>query len=287
MPFCDLLGPRLEWGPLGASRDAPMPIVGRKRSRAYMTTLYGFLDETGDKKKDDRIFMCGYIGWNAAWEKFSPCWGHELRIAGVTAIHATELLARSGRFSGWSETKSDDLVGRLIDIIRTSVPVGIGVGLDAEHYRTLTPGQQNEIGQPQLILMSRAIKVMASVVQESRNQGDQVEGINITFDDSQDADRMLKTWLLLKRDPDHAVLRALVPSVGFADDEFFYPLQAADLLANLTNRYWQRNPSSDRAEKHLRNLLTPPQGENVFAYRVGFVTADEMDEAVRLHKTLY
>jgi hypothetical protein len=41
--------------------------------------------------------------------------------------------------------------------------------------------------------------------------------------------------------------------VGFADDEIFYPLQAADLLANLTNRYWQKNSSSDRAEKHLRS----------------------------------
>jgi hypothetical protein len=88
--------------------------------------------------------------------------------------------------------------------------VGIGVGLDVARYRTLTPGQQNEIGQPQLILMSRAIKVMASVVPESRNQGDQVEGINIAFDDSQDADQMLRTWLRLERDsaPDHAVLRA-------------------------------------------------------------------------------
>jgi Protein of unknown function (DUF3800) len=287
MLSCDLPGPRLEWGPLGASRGASLRTIGRKMGRAYMTTLYGFLDETGDKKQDDRIFMCGYIGWDAAWNKFSPCWGHELRIAGVSAIHATELLSQSQRFSGWSEDKADDLVGRLIDIIRTSVPVGVGVGFDAKHYRTLTNGQRNEIGQPQLILMSRAIKVMASVVEEARNQGDQVEGINITFDDSQDAAQMLRTWLRLKQDSDHKMLRALVPSVGFADDGFFYPLQAADLLANLTNRYWQRIPSNDRAEKHFRNLLTPPQGENVFAYRVGFVTAAEMDEAVRLHKRLY
>jgi hypothetical protein len=168
-----------------------------------------------------------------------------------------------------------------------SVPVGIGVGLDAKHYRSLTQGQQNEIGQPQMILLSRAIKVMASVVQEARNNGDQIEGINITFDDSHEADRMLRTWLRLKKDPQHAMLRGLVPSVGFADDEFFYPLQAADLLANLTNRYWQKTGSSERAEKHLRALLTPPKKDNIFAYRVGFVTADEMDEAVRLHKPLF
>ncbi len=252
-----------------------------------MSTFFGFLDETGDRLKDDRVFMCGCIGWDEAWNKFSPCWGHEVRIAGVGGIHGTELLSCSGRFAAWTEDESDDLAGRLIDIIRTSVPIGIGVGLDAAHYRSLTAGQQNEIGSPRIILMSRAIKVMASVVEEARNQGNQVEGINITFDDSQDAAQMLRTWLRLKQDPEHTALRALVPSVGFADDEFFYPLQAADLLANLTNRYWRRNPSSDRAEKHLRNLLTPPQGENVFAYRLGFVTQAEMDEAVRLHKKLY
>jgi hypothetical protein len=287
MLSCELLGPRLAWGPLGSSRGTARRILDRRRARVYMATFYGFLDETGDKQKDDRIFMCGYIGWDEAWNKFSPCWGHELRMASVSAIHATELLSRSDRFAGWSEDKADDLVGRLIDIIRTSIPVGIGVGLDAAHYRSLTQGQKNEIGQPQMILLSRAIKVMASVVQEARNTGDRVEGINITFDDSQEADRMLRTWLRLKKDPDHATLRGLVPSVGFADDEFFYPLQAADLLANLTNRYWQKNASSDRAEKHLRNLLTPPEKDNVFVYRVGFVTANEMDEAVRLHKPLF
>ena len=231
--------------------------------------------------------MCGYAGWDEAWNKFSPCWGHELRVAGVSAIHATELLSQTGRFHGWSEDRADDLAGRLVDIIRTSVPVGIGVGLDAAHYRSLTPGQRKEIGQPQLILLSRAIKVLAGVVEEARRNGDQVEGIDITFDDTQEADRMLRTWVRLKKDPDHQHLRALVPSVGFADDEFFFPLQAADLLANLTNRYWQRNTGSDRAEKHLRSLLAPPQSENVFAYRLGFVTADEMNEAVRLHKPLF
>ncbi len=98
-----------------------------------MTTLYGFLDETGDKKQDDRIFMCGYIGWDAAWGKFSSCWGHELQIAGLSVIHATDLLSQSGRFVGWSKCKADDLAGRLINIIRTSVPIGIGVGFDAKH----------------------------------------------------------------------------------------------------------------------------------------------------------
>jgi hypothetical protein len=68
-------------------------------------------------------------------------------------------------------------------------------------------------------------------------------------------------------------------------------LQAADLLANLTNRYWQaelvkKSPSSDRMERYLRNLLTP-EPFLPFAYRVGFVTATEMNKAVRLHRRLY
>ena len=88
-----------------------------------------------------------------------------------------------------------------------------------------------------------------------------------------------------------------IPSVGFADDKWFYPLQEADLLGNLTNRYWKPRETSpptaasqspERAERHLRNLLTPNPAFP-FAYRTDFVmaVAEEMDEAVRLHKRLY
>lgn len=180
---------------------------------------------------------------------------------------------------------------RLVDVIRSTIPIGIAVGFDTKHYRTFSNGSQKEMGRPLIVCMSRAIDVAVSVVAEMRRRGDDVAGINLTFDDSEkDAVDMLKAWVQLKRAK--PTLVDSIPSVGFADDKRFYPLQAADLLGSLTNRYWKSQglsstkESADRAERHLRNLLAPDPAFQ-FAYRPAFVTAEEMDEAARLHKQLY
>jgi hypothetical protein len=256
-------------------------------------SIYGYLDETGDVRKDDRLFMCGYAGWGTSQEdgpldEFDKRWRSAKGTVGP--IHATELLSQSGDFYGWDTDSADELVARLVDAIRTTIPIGLAVGFDNKHYRALTQGQQKEIGRPLLICMSRVIDLAVNFIGEMRARGDQIDGINLTFDDSEkDAVEMLSTWIQLKRARKELV--DYIASVGFADDKRFFPLQAADLLANLTNRYWQaelikKSPSSDRTERHLRNLLTP-EPFLPFAYRVGFVTAAEMDEAVRLHKRLY
>jgi hypothetical protein len=255
-------------------------------------SLYGFLDETGDVRKDDRIFMCGYVGWGGnpgdPIDEFVGRWGSS--TAGVGPIHATELLSQSGSFQGWDVDRVDRLTEQLVDAIRFAIPIGLAVGFDNKHYRALKPGQQNEIGRPLLVCMSRTLDLAVELVEEMRARGDQIDGINLTFDDSEkDAVEMLRTWIQLKKA--NKKLVDYIASVGFADDKRFYPLQAADLLANLTHRYWQaelvkKSPSSDRMERHLRTLLTPEEFVP-FAYRVKFVTAAEMDEAVRLHKRLY
>ena len=259
-----------------------------------MISLYAFLDETGDRNKDDRIFVCGYVGSEEHWSSFSSCWKHESQMAGLgenQGIHATELLSQSGDFFGWDAPKADDLVAHLVDVIRSTIPIGIAVGFDTKHYRTFSVGLQNKMGRPLIVCMSRAIDLAVGVVTEMRSRGDDVAGINLTFDDSEkDAVDMLRAWIQLKKA--RPKLIDSIPSVGFADDKRFYPLQAADLLGNLTNRYWKPQELSsakeltDRAERHLRNLLTPDPAFQ-FAYRAAFVTAEEMDEAARLHKRLY
>lgn len=255
-------------------------------------SLYGFLDETGDLRRDARIYMCCYVSSDEYWEKFSTCWGHELRMVGLEdkSIHATELLSQSGDFFGWKKEDADNLVDRLVDVIRSTVPIGLAVGFDAARYRTFTQGQQNNLGRPLIVCMSRAIDLAIEVVTEMRNRGDDVAGINMIFDDSEkDAVDMLRAWIQLKKA--RKEVSAYVRSVGFADDKAFYPLQAADLLANLMNRYWRpslggRPNTSDRAELQFRQLCTPDE-KFPFAFREKQVEATEMNDAVRKQNRLY
>jgi Protein of unknown function (DUF3800) len=271
------------------------PTSPEGRANKSMFSLYAFLDESGDERKDDGIFICGFAGWDEILSAFSTRFGDALELFKVKAVHSTELFSRRGRFTGWTDDQVDDLAGRCIDAIRMSIPIGMAVGLDAKHYRTLTTGQQNMIGRPLLACMSRAIDIAVSVVGEMRARGEPVAGINLAFDDSEEqAVEMLRTWVRLKKA--RPQLGDSIASVGFIDDERFYPVQAADLLANLTNRYWNgglaKKPESEmsdlekRVKQHFVNLLTL-DASFPFAYRVGIITAGEMDEAVRLQKRLY
>jgi hypothetical protein len=104
--------------------------------------LDAFLDESGDVSKDRHIFMCGYAAWgetgDGPFDEFVKRWEYEIGLVGTGPIHATELLSHSGEFLGWDAAKVDLLTERLVDAIRSTIPIGIAVGFDAEHYRTLT-----------------------------------------------------------------------------------------------------------------------------------------------------
>jgi hypothetical protein len=278
-----LLGPPLDYGPWRYSRVAK----GKVLTVAF--SVYAFIDETGDQKIDNRIFMCGYACQDEVWQSFSSDWGAIIANTGSGPIHGTELLSCKGAFYGWDETRADNLVADLVNIIRSKVPLGVAVGLDMKHYRTFTPAQRNQLGSPLLACMVRIIDVFVGIVDEMRQRGEDVAGINLAFDDSAESVEMLKTWIQLKKV--RRTLTDYIKAVSFADDKWFFPLQAADLLGNLTNRYWQPNllntsRSRERAERHLRALLTP-DATFPFAYRVGFVTAKELDDAHRQHRRLY
>src|SRR4030088_1853294 len=99
--------------------------------------LYGFLDETGDVNKDRHIFMCGYAGWgetgDGPLDEFVKRWEYEIGLVGTGPIHAIDLLSHSGEFLRWDSNKVDLLTERLVDAIRSTIPIGLAVGFDAEH----------------------------------------------------------------------------------------------------------------------------------------------------------
>jgi hypothetical protein len=205
--------------------DQPTPQL--PQSVRVRISLYGFLDGSGDFDTEDRIFMCGYEAGEERWNEFSACWKHELRMSGLgenEGVHATELLSRSGEvFGRSSKTKAEDFKARLTDVIRSTLPVGIAVGFDARHYRTFSEGQRGETGQPLAICMARSLDIAFDIVGEMMARGDQVAGINFTFDDSEkDAVRMLRAWIQVKKA--RPALVDAIPSVGFADDKRFYPV---------------------------------------------------------------
>src|SRR5438094_1689228 len=78
--------------------------------------LKAFYDDSSDGKRERVFSIGGYFGKEAEWEKFESLWARE---AGETIFHMTDCLAGGGDFSNWSESKRNDLVVRLIEIINS------------------------------------------------------------------------------------------------------------------------------------------------------------------------
>src|SRR5579864_7312878 len=90
----------------------------RCRGKCLMAgvSLYGFFDESGDVRKDNRLFICGYLGWGTLQEdgpldEFVKRWG--AATVGIGSIHATEMLSQSGDFFGWDADRVDRVTEEL------------------------------------------------------------------------------------------------------------------------------------------------------------------------------
>ncbi len=264
---------------------------GRLRTEGVLkmaVTLYGFADESGDPRTDDLLCICGFLGWHESWDDFSPRWARSLQRARLKSLHATQLMSRQKRFKKWARSEIDGAVSNFIEAIRSTAPalVGMAVGIDLKHYRSLKVGQQNEIGRPLLICVAGLIKLAEKTLQQWREVQRGIAGINLTFDYSQeDSVDILETWIKLKKE--RRELLGSIKCVSFADDQFFYPLQAADLLANLTTRYWREGaPRTLPDDHHLKKLFPLNQNQGPFMFH-DLITAERINEAVRKHKRLY
>jgi hypothetical protein len=137
------------------------------------------------------------------------------------SVHATELF-RNLAISSVGRRPTRITSGSPLDVIRSTVPIGIAVGFDARHCQSLASRHQKHLGRPLVVCMSRGLDLAVNVVTEMRDRGDNVFGINLIFDDSEkDAVDMLSARIQLKKA--RKELRSYVRSVGFADDTAFYP----------------------------------------------------------------
>jgi len=111
--------------------------------------------------------------------------------------------------------------------------------------------------------------------------------IMLTFDE--DEEYSIRCYKLISRlRKDKPEVKSLIVSISFAADDYFPPLQAADVLANLTNKYWRdrMNEESPEPSDLLRRLLTEPKkGIGVAMWRgTEFWNANKIDENLQALK---
>jgi hypothetical protein len=192
---------------------------------------YAFFDDAG--KWQDRDFIClsGYLSDGERWQLFTERWTKLMQPTKLGRVHMTNFFHEVKKL-GWDDARSKNFLLEAAKIIRDHVLVGFSVGLDAKHYRSLPGGRRNNMPQPHVACLNRVLRLIRDRLNLEGYPGrisfvlDEEEGSAIGL--YQDIFRLRKSRPELGR---------YIGAVCFADDEFYVPLQASDMLANLSYGY--------------------------------------------------
>lgn len=82
-----------------------------------MRRLVAYFDESGTHHGSPVVAVGGYVASENQWRSITKQWRAELRRAGVSAFHASDLEHRVGEFSGWSTARAIEFRRRLTDLL--------------------------------------------------------------------------------------------------------------------------------------------------------------------------
>jgi hypothetical protein len=229
----------------------------------FMTTLreglnlqpYVFCDESGKWQDKDFICLCGYLSTDHDWSVFTGRWGLLLEKHGFTSMHLTTYWQEC-RKRQWSDETSDAILHEFIDAIRDHIWLAFAVGMDVRAFKALPSHVRSALGAPDILCLHRLLRLARNRFARENYDG----RISLIFDE--DVEYVVKTYRIIYRlRRAHADLGRYIGAVSFADDTFLLPLQAADLLANLTSRFYRlRLVDKDTPiSPLLERLLTHPQ----------------------------
>jgi len=123
-------------------------------------------------------------------------------------------------------------------IIRRCAVYGFSVSVDAKYYRSMPVEKRRMLGNkdPGGFTFHRLLRI----IRDRLHEDGQDDWFSMTFDYEEGFSvECLKAMIKLRKDL--PFIKALVRNIGFADDEIFYPLQAADMFAYAYKRSLQGN----------------------------------------------
>src|SRR5271157_1125684 len=231
------------------------------RFKRWNVVVHVFFDDSGKLGGDgDFVCMAGYIADGEAWDNFTNKWALLLLKHGLPYIHMREFIPLKGvyRNLNWDNTRRDEVLAEFIDLIREHVIAGFGIGVDAKYFRSMSKDVKRELGDPHMFCFQRILRV---VVKKLRSVG--YEGtMSPIFDDcEQYSTRCYRMWSRWRvKEPDFG---RLVPSITFADDKVYAPLQAADILAWESHKQLKQEAANYKPRKQFERLMqstTPGYG---------------------------
>ena len=152
------------------------------------------------------------------------------------------------------------MLTEFIDTIRDNILAGFSIGIDGPYFRKkfLTIGKRNV--DPALFAVQRILRGMSDAFKKWDKGRGVPARISLMFDE--DETYSLSCYRVISRlrriNPE---VKQLVSAICFGDDETYSPLQAVDILANLTSRYWRERIEKGDAKwpASLARLISAPE----------------------------
>ncbi len=221
-------------------------------------SLHAYFDESG-KWHDGNGFicLCGYLSDDKGWGEFNDRWNELLQKHQFMFIHMTEFSSECHK-RNWSQEKTAEVLVEFIDAIRTQMIAGFAIGIDGPYFRRKYELIGKPNADPALFAIERILGSMNDACK--RWIGDRTARMFLMFDEDEEYSIQCyrKISRLRKIRPD---VKKLIGAIAFGDDEYLSPLQAADILANLTTRYMREKIKTGKDEMGalLTRLLSAPE----------------------------
>lgn len=239
--------------------------------------LYSYFDESGKWQDRDFICLCGYLSDESSWGAFVEEWSLLCRQHKLDGIHMTNFY-HEAKAKGWDDDKALQVIKEFASVVRNRILIGFSVALDSKYYRSLPKEAKGILGDPATAVLNRILRLIRNRLHSEKYDG----RISICVDEEEGAVVGLYRSILRlrKSNPD---LGKYIGCVCFADDNFIIPLQAADMLANLTGR-WLKDRSDGIATEDvpepLSSLLKWPNTMYDLDYEQEFWNKEALDRAL-------
>lgn len=216
--------------------------------------IMGYFDESETK---DFVCMAGYLADENNWMALTTEWNVLLKKYSIPYLHLTDFMGSWKIYEelGWKklanrEAKVSEALSDFISAVRRHVLSGIGVGLDVPPYLEITKTARKR-EKPEVFCFER---VLSLAIERLNKWGFSDQPICMIFDDNKDYAMKCYSnmWEIKTRHPE---LRDRIAGIAFANDEFFAPLQAVDLLAYATGTEYMLGADGWSEHSEFRPLL--------------------------------
>jgi hypothetical protein len=235
-----------------------------------------FLDDSADGKQEQFMLAAGLIGRQKQWNDFGRTWKIALRTPpAIKHFHSKEWRSLKGEFAQFANSAkypkpkgyeaANDKRAALKEVIRKSKIVGVGIGIlvpDYELVRNADPGAAEFFcPDPYAFVLQSIFLECAKVIRRTSkldSRGSDGHCVGFVSDDGPKAH--IYTALYHDFKQKNPLVATIMRGIAHLDDKKWPGLQAADLLAHVTNQIYKQELAIPEDERCMLDSLPELQG---------------------------